>query len=177
MRPSPIPIASLAAGLVASALLAPTARAETLPGPAQRTVTDGTTTFTVVTNPAGGPTLSFIAGGPVQLLKVKTSTATLAFKDMNANGTLEAWEDWRMPVAQRADALAEDLTIPQIAGLMLFSAHERAPEAGLTDAQRSYLKNDHLRNVLNAGANDVEANVTWVNEVQAFAEAQASTQP
>ena len=110
----------------------------------------------------------------MQLLTVDTPTASLAFKDMNANGTLEAWEDWRKPVAERAQALAGELSIAQIAGLMLFSSHERAPEAGLTDAQRAYLKNDHLRNVLNAGANDVEANVTWVNEVQAFAEAQAS---
>ncbi len=141
-----------------------------LTGPTETTVTDGTTTFTVVANPEGGATLSYVAGSPVHLLKVDTATATLAFKDMNANGALDAWEDWRLPVADRAKALAQELTIPQIAGLMLFSSHERAPEAGLTDRQRTYLRDDQLRNVLNAGANDVKANVTWVNAAQAYAE-------
>lgn len=58
---------------------------------------------------------------------------------------------------------------------MLFSSHERAFGEGLTDAQRTYLQQDKLRNVLNAGANDVTANVTWTNQAQAFAESQAKT--
>ena len=68
----------------------------------------------------------------------------------------------RSPLGERAKALAQELSMEQIAGLMLFSSHERAPEAGLTDAQRKYLKDDHLRNVLNAGANDLGG--TLMNE-------------
>lgn len=169
-------LAAVVVGLVASSgalLPAVTARAETLPGPSTRTVSDGKTTFTVVTNPAGGATLSYVAGSPVRLLTEKTATAQLAFKDMNANGRLDTWEDWRKPVHERARALARELTIPQIAGLMLFSSHERELGKGLTDAQRTYLGTDHLRNVLNAGANDVTANVTWTNQAQAYAESQA----
>ena len=175
MRSSPT-IATVVAGLVAAALVGPAgpADAQPLPEPTQRTVTDGKTTFTVVTNPNGGATLSYVPGGAVTLLSVDTPTARLAFKDMNANGKLDTWEDWRLPVAQRAKALAGELSVEQIAGLMLFSSHETNPGAGLTDAQRKYIKDDHLRNVLNAGPNDVEDNVTWVNEMQAYAEQQAA---
>lgn len=177
MRTRPT-LAAAAVGLIAfCGVLTPLApaRAQALPGPTERTVSDGKTTFTLVTNPAGGATLSYVKGGPVRLLTQRTATAELAFKDMNANGRLDAWEDWRRPVNARAKALAQELTIRQIAGLMLFSAHERAFDKGLTDAQRTYLGSDHLRNVLNAGANDVTANVTWTNQAQAYAESRAST--
>lgn len=53
---------------------------------------------------------------------------------MNVNGRLDAWEDWRKPVNERAKALAQELTMPQIAGLMLVSSHERELEKSLTDA-------------------------------------------
>lgn len=166
-------LAAAVVGLVASSgllLPASAARADALPGPTHTQLSDGKTTFTVVSNPAGGATLSYVEGGAVRLLTEKTSNAELAFKDMNANGRLDAWEDWRKPIDERAKALAQELTIPQIAGLMLFSSHEREFGKGLTDAQRTYLGDDHLRNVLNAGANDVTANVTWTNQAQAYTE-------
>ncbi len=177
MRPTPT-LAAIVGGLLTCTLLAPPTAADAKPngrGPTEKTVTDGTTTFTVVTNPNGGATLSYIAGGPVKLLKIRSGKTTLAFKDMNANGTLDTWEDWRKSVDERAKALAQEVTIEQIAGLMLFSSHERNPQDGLTDAQRTYIKDDKLRNVLNAGPNDVTANVTWVNAMQAFAEQQAAS--
>ena len=89
---------------------------------AERTVTDGVTTFTVVDNP-GGPTLSYVQGSGVTLLTESTPAGTLSFKDYNANGTLDPFEDWRRPVGERAKALAAALSINQIAGLMLFSSH------------------------------------------------------
>ena len=141
--------------------------------PSSRTVTDGRTSFVQVDNPAG-PTLSYSPHSGVSLLQVRTTAGVLSFKDMNANQRLDAWEDWRNDVNTRAASLAGELTKEQIAGLMLFSSHERNAAAGLTDAQRKYLQQDQLRNVLNAGPNDVTANVTWVNEMQAFAEAQAA---
>ncbi|WP_392560522.1 hypothetical protein [Orbus mooreae] len=42
---------------------------------------------------------------------------------------------------------------------MLFSDHERNPQDGLTAVQKKYLQDDNLRNVLNAGSNDVKATV------------------
>ena len=140
---------------------------------AVRTVTDGVTTFAVVDNP-GGPTLSYIPGGGITLLTESTAAGTLTFKDFDADGQLDAFEDWRKPVNERAKALAAVLSIEQIAGLMLFSSHERNLAAGLTTAQRTYLSQDRLRNVLNASANDVTANVTWTNAAQAYAESLAT---
>lgn len=138
-----------------------------------REVTDGTTAFVVVDNPGDGPTLSYGADSGVELLTEEVDGAEQAFKDMNANGTLDVWEDWRETPQVRAAALAEDLSIEQIAGLMLFSSHERSPADGLTPAQKTYLEESRLRNVLNAGPNDVDANVTWSNAMQAHAESLA----
>lgn len=139
-----------------------------------REVTDGTTSFVVVDNPGDGVTLSYGADSGITLLEKKVDGSTYAFKDMNANDTLDPWEDWRLDAAERAADLAAQLTPEQISGLMLFSSHERSPADGLTAAQKTYLSEDKLRNVLNAAGSDVTENVTWVNAVQAYTESLAT---
>ena len=139
-----------------------------------REVTDGTTDFVVVTNPGDGPVLSYGADSGIELLTEEVDGQTLAFKDMNANGTLDVWEDWRESAQDRAADLAATMSVEQVAGLMLFSSHERSPADGLTDAQKTYLSESHLRNVLNAAASDVEATVPWVNAMQAYVETLAT---
>lgn len=139
-----------------------------------REATDGTTDFIVVENPHGGARLSYAADGPIELLEVEDSGTTYAFKDLNGNGELDTFEDWRLDASERAAAYAKTLTAEQISGLMLFSAHERSPGDGLTDVQKTYLAEDNLRNVLNAGGSDVEENVTWVNAIQAYVESLAT---
>jgi beta-glucosidase len=47
-----------------------------------------------------------------------------AFKDLNRNGALDAYEDWRLPVEERIADLAKRLSIEEIAGLMLYSQHQ-----------------------------------------------------
>lgn len=137
-----------------------------------RDVTDGTTTFTVVTNP-DGPVLSYSPASGVTLLRERVGDRTVAFKDMNANGTLDTWEDWRQSPEVRAAALAQELSVPQLAGLMLYGS-EYTPADGLTDAQRRYLAQERGRSVVTMSPNDVEANVTWSNAVQAYAESLAT---
>ncbi len=139
-----------------------------------REVSDGTTDFVVVENPNGGKTLSYAADGPIELIEVEDGGATLAFKDMNGNGELDAWEDWRLDAKERAADIAEDMSIEQIAGLMLVSSHERSPADGLTDPQKTYLEESNLRNVLNAAGSDVDDTVPWVNQMQAYVETLAS---
>lgn len=139
-------------------------------------VTDGTTTFTVVENPNSGTKLSFSSSSPFALLEEQDGDFTYAFKDMNGNGELDKWEDWRVSYQERAADLAPQLAADQISGLMLFSSHERAPEDGLTDAQKEYLSESYLRNVLYAGGNDVEPVVLWTNELQAYAETLTSAE-
>lgn len=139
-----------------------------------REVTDGTTTFVVVENPNGGATLSYAKDGPMQVIEVEDGDTTLAFKDMNANGELDTWEDWRLDAMERAEDLAAQMSIEQIAGLMLFSSHERSPQDGLTDAQKTYLSESNLRAVLNAAGSDAETTVPWVNAMQAYVETLAA---
>ncbi|WP_062310725.1 glycoside hydrolase family 3 N-terminal domain-containing protein [Demequina rhizosphaerae] len=137
-------------------------------------VTDGTTTFVVVDNPGDAPDLSYGAESGVTLLEETVDGATVAFKDMNGNGELDTWEDWRVDSTERAQDLASQMSIEQIAGLMLFSSHERSPADGLTDAQKEYLSDSNLRAVLNAAGSDAATTVPWVNEMQAFAESLAT---
>ena len=139
-----------------------------------RDATDGTTDFVVIENPHGGATLSYSADSSIEILEVEENGSTYAFKDLNGNDELDTFEDWRVTPAERAAAYAETLTAEQISGLMLFSSHERSPGDGLTDAQKTYLSEDNLRNVLNAGGSDVEENVTWVNAIQAHVESLAT---
>ncbi|WP_062519850.1 glycoside hydrolase family 3 N-terminal domain-containing protein [Demequina silvatica] len=137
-------------------------------------VNDGDTTFVVVDNPGDAPDLSYGAESGVTLLEETVDGATVAFKDMNANGTLDTWEDWRVDAADRAADLSAQMSIEQIAGLMLFSSHERSPADGLTDAQMTYLKDSNLRAVLNAAGSNADETVPWVNAMQAYVETLAT---
>ena len=51
-----------------------------------------------------------------------------AFKDLNRNGRLDIYEDWRIAPEERAADLASQISIEQIAGLMLYSSHTRIPQ-------------------------------------------------
>lgn len=176
-----LPAAGVAAfaGLTAIALVGCTAStAEPDPSTgdtyAEREVTDGTTTFMVVDNPGDGATLSYGVDSGIALLEEEVDGATYAFKDMNANGELDVWEDWRVEATERAADLAAQMSIEQIAGLMLFSSHERSPADGLTDAQKTYLSESNLRAVLNAAGSNADETVPWVNAMQAYVETLAT---
>src|SRR6201996_6863550 len=113
-----------------------------------------------------GPTLGYSSKSGVKILTVDG----LAFKDLNKNGKLDKYEDWRLPVSERAKDLASKLSVEQIAGLMLYSAHQAIPAlsgpfgagtyggkhfsdggidaAEVTDQQRDFLIKDNLRHVL-----------------------------
>lgn len=134
------------------------------------TKSDGKTEFNVVTNPNGGETLSYSTSSGIELLEVKDGDTTYAFKDMDKDGELDNWEDWRLDIDKRAEDLAYKMSKEQIAGLMLFSSHERNIEDGLTEDQKTYLQEDNLRNILNAGSNNTEAAALWSNEMQSYVE-------
>ena len=70
-----------------------------------------------------GPTLGYSSKSGVKILTVDG----LAFKDLNRNGKLDKYEDWRLPVDERAKDLASQMSLEQIAGLMLYSAHQAIP--------------------------------------------------
>ncbi|WP_121355687.1 glycoside hydrolase family 3 protein [Flavisolibacter nicotianae] len=141
----------------------------------------------IVSNP-GGATLGYSPASGVKILTI----GGLAFKDLNKNGKLDAYEDWRLPVEARAKDLAGKLSVEQIAGLMLYSAHQAIPAAprgfgaatyggkpfpesgalasDLTDQQKKFLAEDNLRHVLVTRVQSPEVAAQWNNNLQAFVE-------
>ncbi|TSD64900.1 glycoside hydrolase family 3 protein [Inquilinus sp. KBS0705] len=139
-------------------------------------------------NNSGGRTLGYSTTSGVKILTVDG----LAFKDMNKNGKLDKYEDWRLPVDVRAKDLASKLTVDQIAGLMLYSRHQMIPAApvgpfagfyggksfqesgakpyDLSDQQKAFLEKDNVRHVLITSVQSPEIAAQWNNNAQAFVE-------
>ncbi len=103
-----------------------------------------------------GAELAYSPESGVKLLHVDGKV----FKDMNRNGKLDAYEDWRLTPQKRAEDLSKQLSTEDIAGLMLYSMHQRNLKPQLTDDQKKMLSADHVRTVLNAdstASNEVTA--------------------
>ncbi len=140
-----------------------------------------------VTN-KGGQTLGYATTSGVKLIIDKG----LAFKDLNKNGKLDPYEDWRLPVAVRAKDLAAKMSIEQIAGLMLYSKHQPIPSApagpfagtyggkvfaesgakptDLSDQQQEFLTKDNVRHVLITSVQSPAIAAGWNNNAQALVE-------
>ncbi len=143
----------------------------------------------VLVKNSNGPTLGYSSRSGVKILTVDG----LAFKDFNRNGKLDKYEDWRLPVDQRAKDLASQMSLEQIAGLMLYSGHQAIPAMGggpfasgtyngkkfseggidpaeLTDQQKDFLLKDNLRHVLVTSVQSPEIAARWNNNLQALVE-------
>ena len=147
----------------------------------------GTGSLRIVTNKAG-QTLGYDTTSHIKLLTVNG----FAFKDLNKNGKLDKYEDWRLSAEERAKDLASKMTVDQIAGLMLYSAHQAIPsgstrfgastyrgkpfaESGakpydLSDQQIKFLTKDNLRHVLVTTVASPEVAAIWNNKVQSLCE-------
>lgn len=135
-----------------------------------------------------GPTLGYSPESGLRLIM----SDGFAFKDLNRNGRLDTYEDWRHTPRTRAEALAAELTPEEIAGLMLYSPHQAVPtdsvgfwsstydgtslrESGLprsavSDRQKRFLREDNLRAVLVVRVESPRIAAEWNNNLQAFAE-------
>lgn len=135
-----------------------------------------------------GPVLGYSPASGVKILAING----LSFKDLNKNGKLDKYEDWRLSADERAKDLAGKMTVEQIAGLMLYSAHQAIPanakgfgagayngkpidESGMqaydiSDQQKAFLKEDNLRHILVTRVKSPEVAARWNNNVQAFVE-------
>ena len=113
-----------------------------------------------------GPTLSYSPQSGVKLL----TEDGYAFKDLNRNDSLDAYEDWRLSPQERAADLASKLSKEEIAGLMLYSSHQAVPSAELTEDQKKFLSKDHLRAVLITSVESPRTAAQWNNQMQAFIE-------
>jgi len=143
--------------------------------------------FTIVKNNKGAD-LGYSPESGIQILTVNGKK----FKDLNKNGKLDKYEDWRLSADERAKDLASKMSVEQIAGLMLYSRHQALPapvdgyrsghyngklypESGakpwqLTDEQKAFLKEDNLRHVLITSVETPEVAALWNNQMQAFVE-------
>lgn len=113
-----------------------------------------------------GATLGYSSKSGVQIL----TKGGYAFKDLNRNGKVDIYEDWRKPVQQRAEDLASQMTIEQIAGMMLYSAHQAVPTENISEAQLKFLTEDNVRHVLVTSVGSPEIAAKWSNNVQAHVE-------
>ena len=136
----------------------------------------------------GGQTLGYVSSSGVTLIE----KSGYAFKDLNKNGTLDAYEDWRLPVDDRAKDLVSQMSVEEMAGLMLYSAHQSIPsgsrgfgsgtysgltlqESGaehsdLSDQQIKFLTEDHLRHVLITSVASPAVAAQWNNNAQQLVE-------
>ena len=96
----------------------------------------------------------------------------LAFKDLNQDGELQPYEDWRLNPEKRAADLASRMSVEQICGLMIYSSSVTVEEPELSKKQIKFLSEDNVRHVLVAGISSPGAGAAWANKVQAFCEAQ-----
>lgn len=71
----------------------------------------------------GGATIGYSPRSGIKILQIDG----YAFKDLNGDGKLDIYEDWREPAEKRAEDLAGKLSIEEIAGLMLYSNHQAIP--------------------------------------------------
>lgn len=145
--------------------------------------------YTLIDN-GDGQTLGIGKGSKVTVL----TEDGYAFKDYLGTGELVPYEDWRLSYEERARDLAKRIEIEDIAGLMLYSAHQLIPAKGplaaafggtyggknyeesgvkpwdLTDQQKEFIEKDKVRHVLIMGLESTEAAVRWNNKIQALAE-------
>ena len=119
-----------------------------------------------VTNPDGGATIGVM--DEAKIIQVDG----LAFRDMNGDGKLEAWEDWRQTADVRAQALAESLTADQIYPLLWAGANSDA-ESTTTDANNNDLVDQGSRagvSRLQSSGESYATDIEWINTVQQICE-------
>ena len=132
----------------------------------------------------GGKTLGYNVNSGIELLEVDG----YLFKDLNRNGKLDIYEDWRRPSAERAADLAAQLSVEEIAGLMIYSSHQQIPQikkhtwngksfkeahvasSALSDQQKAFIVDDNLRHILVTKVQSPYVAAEWNNNVQALCE-------
>ena len=123
-----------------------------------------------VTN-EGGSTLGYSPDSGVKLIQYEG----LAFKDLNKNNMLDEYEDWRQSADARAADLASQLSVDEIAGMMIHYS-----QFNVTDepAEMKDPMDQGIRFILSfATAHPVDVQAKWNNNMQALAEGSAHGVP
>ena len=112
----------------------------------------------------GVPTLS--TSGAIPIL----DRDGFKFKDLNRNGSLEPYEDWRLDMRARAKDLAGRISHDELFGLMLYSGQLWIEQIPLEKRHVEFMGKNRIRHMLIAKVECPEYAAKWSNYVQAFAE-------
>lgn len=140
-------------------------------------------TFVIIEN-EGGRTLGYSAESGVTIL----TEDGYAFKDLNRNGRLDKYEDWRLPSSERAADLASQLPVDRLAGLMVHSSYQLIPSKGtyggklfkeagveasaLDDEQYRLIREEKVRHLLVTKVRSAYDAALWSNNLQALCESE-----
>lgn len=110
------------------------------------------------------------AGGAVHNVEARAKPiiriGQLEFRDLNGNGKLDVYEDWRKPVDQRVADLVARMTLEEKAGMMQISS------LGPNDATNvDYIDNRHIAHLILRDNLAASANAARNNKWQQVAEA------
>jgi beta-glucosidase len=96
----------------------------------------------------------------------------LQFRDLNRNGRLDAWEDWRLPASVRADALVAAMTLEEKAGVMMHGNLPVSADGGRTDlaAARPLVLERHVNTFVSRQHGEAGTLAADHNRLQALAE-------
>lgn len=141
--------------------------------------------LSAATAQGGAPPQALIAARAVEVLRLDG----LLFKDLNKNGRLDPYEDWRREVEARVADLVGQMTIEEKAGLMVGPSLTVGPNYGVSE-QPTYMVSPfnpgppamvspstadgvlkrHIRQFINRDNLAPRALVQWLNAVQQMAE-------
>ncbi len=140
--------------------------------------------FVVVEN-EGGRTIGYSTKSGVAILECDG----YAFKDLNRNGLIDKYEDWRLSSVERARDLASQLPVENIAGLMVHSSYQLIPSRGtysgksfdeagvsasaLDDEQYRLIRDEKVRHMLVTKVRSAYHAAEWSNNLQALCESEA----
>jgi beta-glucosidase len=126
---------------------------------------------------------SSVGGAPEQAILGHRSAPLLTvdgltFKDLDRNGKLDPYEDWRLPANVRAADLVQRMSLEELAGLM---AHGTLPSSGPLAPLgvgkeydlvkvRQFIEEDHVSTFITRLNGSAEFFAKQNNEVQAIAE-------
>ena len=81
----------------------------------------------------------------VSKIKPEISIDGLTFKDLNQNGRLDPYENWRLPTQLRVDNLISQMTLQEKAGLMLIDTLNSGCEGTPQDTAEHYINSQQMR--------------------------------
>ncbi|MRW92063.1 glycoside hydrolase family 3 protein [Duganella sp. FT80W] len=109
-----------------------------------------------------------LAHGAIPLLTVNG----LQFRDLNRNGKLDPYEDWRLPAATRAASLAAALSLEEQAGLMMHGTLVLAQNSNAVDEQAmsGLIQQRYINTFISRQQGDAATLANTYNQLQQLAE-------